>query len=105
MGLEFWTNISIIWLAFLAFIMGIIPLVILYFLVRGMMIVNRSVPRYLKLGQYYSGIARDQTRKVGEKAVEPVVQVYGQAARADAIARGLLPRTSSDPATKKENQP
>jgi len=105
MNLEFWTNLSIVWLALLAFIMGIVPLVLFYFLVRGMMIVNRTVPRYLKLGQYYSGIARDQTRKGAEKAVEPVVRVYGQTARADAIARGLLPRPSSTSATKKENQP
>jgi len=105
MSLEFWTNISIVWLVFLGFVLGIVPLVSFYFLVRGMMIVNRTVPRYLKLGQHYSSIARDQTKKGAEKAVEPVVRVYGQAARADAVARGLLPHPSSDPVTKKENHP
>ena len=54
MTLTDWTNLSIVWLSFLAFILGIVPLVLLFFAVRGMMAVNRSLPRYLKLGQYYS---------------------------------------------------
>ena len=105
MNLDFWTNLSIVWLSLWVFLMGLVPLVILYFLVRGMMIVNRTLPRYLKLGQYYTGIVRDQTQKVGQKVVEPIVRAYGETARADAVVRGLLPRTPSSTESKKEANP
>jgi hypothetical protein len=93
-NLTIWTNLSIIWLSFLAFIIGIVPLVILFFAVRGMMSVNRTVPRYLKLGQYYSGIVRDQTRKYSSTAAEPVTRAHGQASRVQAILYHLWPRAT-----------
>jgi hypothetical protein len=89
-----WTNLSIVWLSFLAFIIGIVPLVLLYFAVRGMMKVNRSLPRYLKLGQYYSGIARDQTRKYSTKLAEPVTRAHGEASRVQTIVNALRPRST-----------
>jgi hypothetical protein len=94
MTLTDWTNLSIVWLSFLAFILGIVPLVLLYFAVRGMMTVNRSLPRYLKLGQYYSGIARDQTHKYSNLLAEPVTRSHGQASRVQAIFNNLLPRAT-----------
>lgn len=93
--LSFWADVSTIWLMLLAFIMGIVPLVIIYFAVRGMMIVNKTVPRYLKLGQYYSGIVRDQTHKLADKVTDPVVRVYGEANRVEQTARHLVPRDKS----------
>ena len=95
MGLEFWTAVSVIWLSFLAFILGIVPLVLLYFAVRGMMTVNRRLPRYFKLGQYYSGMVRDQTYKYSAKFAEPVVRTYGEANRVQTVARSLQPRSES----------
>ena len=95
LNLTIWTNLSIIWLCFLAFILGIVPLAILFFAVRGMMVVNRKVPRYLKLGQYYSGIVRDQTRKYSAVAAEPVTRSHGQASRVQAILYNLWPRAKN----------
>ena len=95
LNLTIWTNLSIIWLCFLAFILGLVPLAILFFAVRGMMVVNRTVPRYLKLGQYYSGIVRDQTRKYSAVAAEPVTRAHGQASRVQAILYNLWPRANN----------
>jgi len=92
MDLAAWRDLSLIWLSFLSFILGIVPLVLLYFAVRGMLAVNRKVPRYLKLGQYYSGIVRDQTRKYSLLAAEPVTKAHGQAARVETIIRRLTPQ-------------
>jgi hypothetical protein len=92
-GLAFWTDVSVIWLSFLAFILGIVPLVLLYFAVRGMMIVNRRLPRYFKLGQYYSGMVRDLTYKYSAKVSGPLVSVYGEANRVQTVARNLAPRS------------
>lgn len=94
MDLASWRDLSLIWLSFLAFIIGIVPAVLLYFVVRGMRVVNRTVPRYLKLGQYYSGIVRDQTRKYSLLAAEPVTKAHGQAARVQTIVQNLMPRAS-----------
>jgi hypothetical protein len=93
MDLAAWRDLSIVWLTFLALIVGIIPPVLLYFCVRGMRIVNRSLPRYLKLGQYYSGIVRDQTRKYSAQATEPLTKAHGTATRIEVILANLRPRS------------
>ncbi len=92
MDLADWRNLSIVWLTFLAFTLGIIPPVLLYFCVRGMRSVNRAVPRYLKLGQYYSGIVRDQTRKYSAQATEPLTKAHGEATRVQVTLAKLWPR-------------
>jgi hypothetical protein len=103
MDLAAWRDLSLIWLIFWAFLIGIVPLVLLYFVVRGMQAVNRTVPRYLKLGKYYSGIARQQTRKYSALLAEPVTRTHGQAARFQAIVRQLTPHASR--ANEKELKP
>ena len=103
MDLAAWRDLSLIWLIFLAFVIGIVPLAMLYFVVRGMLAVNRSVPRYLKLGQYYSGIVRDQTRKYSLLAAEPVTKAHGQAARVQSIVQHLMPQSTR--ANKGETKP
>jgi len=94
MDLAAWRDLSLIWLIFLAFIIGIVPPVLLYFVVRGMLAVNRRVPRYLKLGQHYSGIVRDQTRKYSVQLAEPVTKAHGQAARVQSIVQHLMPQSN-----------
>ena len=103
MDLAAWRDLSLIWLTFLACITGLVPPVLLYFALRGMLAVNRTLPRYLKLGQYYSGIARDQTRKYSALAAEPVTRAHGQAARVRAVLQRLTPYP--DRAKQKESQP
>ena len=102
MGLSFWAAVSVIWLSLLVFIMGIVPLVLLYFAVRGMMIVNRRLPRYFKVGQYYSGLVRDQTYKYSAKLADPVVRTYGEANRVQTVVRTLRPRSESSSQGHKE---
>ena len=45
MDLAAWRDLSLIWLIFLAFIIGIVPLVIFYFVVRGVMALNESAQK------------------------------------------------------------
>lgn len=105
MDLRFWADVSTIWLCLLAFIIGLVPAVLLYFCVRGMRIVNRTVPRYLKLGQYYSGIVRDQTRKVSAKVAEPLTAGHAQGARVQTILHNLQPGAKPVAAQQKELNP
>lgn len=105
MDLRFWADVSTIWLCFLAFIIGLVPAVLLYFCVRGMQIVNRKVPPYLKLGRRYSGIVRDQTHKISAMVAEPLTRTHAEAARYSAIARNLMPDLKSASAQEKELNP
>lgn len=103
--LDFWANISTIWLVLMMFIMGILPLVVLYFAVRGMAIVNRAVPRYLKLTKYYTGIVRDQSHNVSQKVAEPLVRSYGESVRAETTVRNLLPESVQKLIKPEEKRP
>jgi hypothetical protein len=103
MDLAAWRDLSVVWLAFLSFVLGIVPLVLLFFAVRGMLALNRTLPRYLKLGQYYSGIARDQTRKYSGLLAEPVTRAHREGNRVQAILYNLWPRTTD--AEQKDNTP
>ena len=61
--LRFWADISTVYLLTIVFIFGLIPAVIGYFAIRGMMVVNRKAQPYMKLASYYTGIARGQVDK------------------------------------------
>ncbi len=100
--LRFWADLSTVWIMGGVFLMGLLPLVGLYFAVRGMFIVNGKLPRYFKLGQYYSGIVRDQTRKVSLKVADPLVRAHGESARVDAVLRNLQPGKQSSEKNQKE---
>ena len=87
--LRFWADISTVYLLTIVFIFGLIPAVITYFAVRGMMVVNRKARPYMKLASYYTGIARGQVDKYTNKAVEPLARGHAEAARVGGVLRGL----------------
>ena len=101
--LRFWADISAVYLLTIVFIFGLIPAVIAYFAVRGMMFVNRKVQPMLKLAGYYSGIARSQVDKYATKAVAPLAQGHAAAARAGGVLRGLRPRGQDNEPIQKES--
>lgn len=103
--LSFWADVSTVYIMSGVFIFSIIPLVGLYFAVRGMQIVNRKLPNYLKLGQYYSGIMRTQVDRGSDAITGVVARTYGQANRAEGIVRGLDPRRSAASPHSQEKKP
>lgn len=107
MDLAAWRDLSLIWLSFLSFILGIVPLVLLYFAVRGMLVVNRTLPRYFKQGQYYSGLVRDQTRKYSALLAEPVTRAHREGSRVRATLYNLMPHAAraEQHAEQKDNTP
>ena len=90
MGLEFWTNLAVIWLSLLCFVTLIVPAVGLYFAVRGMGYVNDATPRLLRKAQGYTQLAKTQTTQMSEKVAQPVVQVQAKASRMGATIRSLI---------------
>jgi hypothetical protein len=103
--LRFWADISTVYLLTIVFIFGLIPAVIAYFAVRGMMVVNRKVQPYMKLASYYTGIARSQVDKYTNKAVEPLARGHAEAARVGGVLRGLRSTTHGfDPMQEEKKQ-
>ncbi len=90
MDLDFWRDISIIWLALQLFVILILPLAATYFAVRGMNIALRKLPPLFHTAQEYSHKARSTTESVAEKVVEPVIEVNKRATAAEVALRRLF---------------
>jgi hypothetical protein len=102
--LRFWADISTVYLLTIVFIFGLIPAVIGYFAVRGMMVVNQKARPFLKLGSYYTGIARGQVDKYTTKAMTPFARGHAEAARVGGILRGLRPPSHEFDAMQEEKK-
>lgn len=87
--LQFWTNISVIWLSFLCFVGAIIPLVMAFYAIRGMNVVLGKSRSILGVGQVYSGQMRRQVDSASAAIVRPVIGVNRKAAQVDAIIKNL----------------
>lgn len=103
--LRFWADISTVYLLTIVFIFGLIPAVIAYFAIRGMMVVNRKAQPFMRLIAYYTGIARGQVNKYTSKAAEPMTIGHAEAARVGGVLRGLRPgRPQRDPLQEENKQ-
>ncbi len=89
MALHFWRNLSIIWLSPLCFIGLAIPLVALYFMVRGMNWVHGKTSLLLQRAQGYSQLARQQTERIADQLGDRVVRVQGRVTRIETFLSRL----------------
>ena len=90
--LNFWANLAFIYLGIQMALFTLLPIVGMYFGLRGIFWVKRKTPNGLKLAQYYTMIVRMQTQKISKKVAVPVIRSYGEEARAEAVLRGLAPQ-------------
>jgi hypothetical protein len=91
MELAFWRDLSVIWLSLLCFIGLLIPLVALYYVVRGMQIVNQRALPLLKQAQTYSRLARDKSDDVADRVAEPMLRTKAQTAKWQRVWSDLWP--------------
>lgn len=89
MSLDFWRNISVIWLSLLCFIGLLPPLAIGYFLVRGMNWVLSKERWLFDQAQLYSGRARAEVDRASGYVVEPLIAVRKRGAQVDATVSRL----------------
>ena len=89
MTLHFWRDLSIIWLSPLCFIGLAIPLVALYFMVRGMNWVHGKTSLLLQRAQGYSQLARQQTERIADNVSSRVVHIQGRVTRIETILSRL----------------
>lgn len=88
--LQFWTNISIIWLSFLCFVGAIIPLAMAYYAIRGMNVVLGRSRSYLSIGQSYSGQIRRQVENGSAVIARPVIAANRKVAQIDAAVKHFV---------------
>ncbi len=81
MSIAFWRDLSVVWLSLFCFIALVIPIVILYFVVRGMNYVQGKVHMLFQKAQGISRLVRVQTDRISDKVAEPVIQAHGRFAK------------------------
>jgi hypothetical protein len=81
MSIAFWRDISVVWLSLFCFVALVIPIVILYFAVRGMNFVQVKVHMLFQKAQGISRMVRVRTESISEKVAAPVIQAHGRFAK------------------------
>lgn len=89
MSLTQWTNIAIIFLATQAFILTFVPLIIFFFLVRGMNVAGGALPGYMKKAQSFSRTVRLRTEETTDQIAKPILKVRNQSARVESTIRSF----------------
>lgn len=95
--LDFWANMAFIYLGLQVALFTLLPIVGMYFGLRGTFWVTRNAPKGMKLTQYYTMIMRMQTQKYAQKLAVPVIRSYGEEARAEGVVRSLAPQKKKPP--------
>ncbi len=91
MDLQFWTNVSIVFLAIETFFILLIPLVAFYFAVRGLNFLHVRLPRVMGQAQNISKQVRLKTEEASQRVADPVVRAQRERTKAEATLRSLVP--------------
>ena len=94
MTLPLLRDISIVWLSIQCFVMLLIPLIIFYFIVRGVNAAHNGLYGFLKRGQEYSHTLQNQTKTIGAQVSAPVIKLQRTVTRVETIIQKLDPRAN-----------
>ena len=89
--LAFWRDLSIVWLSLFCFIGLALPLVILYFAVRGMNALHEKSYQLLLRAQAMSSQVPRQTERTAAQVSEPVIQFQKRVKRVETFIQSLRP--------------
>ncbi len=76
MNLPFWRDVALVLLIIEAFIMGLAPLAILYFAIKGMNWLTAKARHYLPLARSYVERVEEATKGASESASAPLIESY-----------------------------
>ena len=97
MTLEFWRNLSVVWIAIHLFLLCLVPLGIAYLAVRSMNWTLGRTSEGLQRLQDASGQARARTEETAAQVTSAVIQGQSKAKKDRATLRQLLRRSPSVP--------
>lgn len=81
MAVTFWRDLSVIWLSLFCFVMLLLPLGVLYFMVRGMDWLHRKSFALTKQAQGISANVRVQSARASIQVSEPIIRLSGRVKR------------------------
>ena len=96
MSLEFWRNLSVVWISLFFFLLCLVPLAFAFLAVQGMRKVLGGAQSGLESLQDASSQARAKTEETAAKVTTAVIQGQSKGERAQATLRQLLQRTAPD---------
>ena len=88
MNLSQWTSASIILLCIEAFVLMLVPAIILFFSIRGLWSAERKMREVSPKVQEVFRRVNTVTHQTADKIVEPVIKVSEKTAQIQAIGRG-----------------
>ncbi len=94
MTLEFWRNLSVVWISIFFFLICLVPLAVAFLAVQGMRKVLGGAQSGLERLQDASGQARAKTEEAAAKVTSAVIQGQSKAERSQATLKQLLQRTA-----------
>lgn len=94
MTLSQWADVAVVFLSIQAFILMLVPLVLFYFLIRGMNMAGGAMPGYMKRAQSFTRMVRDRTRGVSDKIAEPILKAHVKTMQAEATIQSFSTEVS-----------
>lgn len=99
MNISLWRDLAVVFLALQCFIIMLIPLVIIYFGVRGMAFVNDRTPGLFLRVQKLTKQVRSGADRVSDQVAAPVARVQAEITRVETVMQRLTP--DDEDATKR----
>jgi hypothetical protein len=96
MGLSFWRDLAVVFLAVETTVLLTVLVVAFYFAIRGLNAAHVRLPRLLFRVQDVSRTVRTKTEVAGEKIGAPIIKTQRSVTKAEATVQALL----SDPSKK-----
>ena len=90
MSLEFWRNLSVVWIAIHAFVLFLIPTAIAYFLVRGINWVLAKTKLGFTKARGFSRQVNAKTEALAERVAAPVIAAHSKATRAQRVGESFF---------------
>jgi len=90
MSLEFWRNVSVVWIAIHAFVLFLIPTAIAYFLVRGINWLLSKTKLGLAAAQGISRQVNERTEALSERIAAPVIAARSKATRVQTTSKSFF---------------
>lgn len=90
MSLEFWRNVSVVWIAIHAFVLFLIPTVIAYFTVRGINWVLAKTKLGFSKAQGFSRQVNEKTEVLSERVAAPVIAAHSKASKVQRVGKSFL---------------
>jgi hypothetical protein len=88
--LAFWRDLSVVWLSLFCFVGMALPLVILYYAVRGMNALHGKTYQLLRRTQIISHRVPQQAERLAGQVSEPVIQLQKRVKRAETFIQSLI---------------